>query len=285
MPKIFKKAACFLTVLGLLASFTISPVNSYAMEKTDNVVVKTLSNSQLMDLEENQNSEDYEDFEDMLLDIDWGFEIDENTEELEDGDFGYVVNDRGEAVLTSYVEDAKTVNVPAKLGGHPVTMIYYAAFSELEQTQTINLPEGVEVIGGVAFAFCDNLKTVNIPNTVTTIDAMAFALNYELESVTIPKSVKQIGEEIFAGCEKDVTIYGETGSYVETYAKENKIPFKVINEEKVIATGVTTANLNVRKGTSTEYGKIGYLYKGTKVEIVKKYSNGWYKIKNGSSYG
>ena len=182
MPKRFKKAACFLTVLGLLASFTISSGNSYAMEKNDNAAMKTLSNSQLMDLEENQDSEDYEDFEDMLLDIDWGFEIDESIEELEDGDFGYVVNDRGEAVLTSYVEDAKTVNVPAKLGGYPVTMIYYAAFSELEQTQTINLPEGVEVIGGVAFAFCDNLKTVNIPNTVTTIDAMAFALNYELES-------------------------------------------------------------------------------------------------------
>ena len=56
-------------------------------------------------------------------------------------------------------------------------------------------------------------------------------------------------------------------------------------DEKVIATGKTTAGLNVRSGAGTGYKKIGYLNKGTKVEIVTKLSNGWYKIKFNSSYG
>ena len=56
-------------------------------------------------------------------------------------------------------------------------------------------------------------------------------------------------------------------------------------EVKVIATGVTTGDLNVRKGASTEYTRIGTLTKGTKVEIVEKCSNGWYKIKYNGSYG
>ena len=56
-------------------------------------------------------------------------------------------------------------------------------------------------------------------------------------------------------------------------------------DEKVIATGKTTAQLNVRKGSSTKYAKIGSLSKGAKVEIVSKLSNGWYKIKYNGTYG
>ena len=56
-------------------------------------------------------------------------------------------------------------------------------------------------------------------------------------------------------------------------------------DEKVIATGKTTEQLNVRKGSSTKYAKIGSLSKGAKVEIVSKLSNGWYKIKYKGTYG
>ena len=48
---------------------------------------------------------------------------------------------------------------------------------------------------------------------------------------------------------------------------------------------VTATTLNVRSGAGTGYKKIGHLNKGTKVEIVTKLSNGWYKIKFNSSYG
>ena len=43
--------------------------------------------------------------------------------------------------------------------------------------------------------------------------------------MTIPDSVTSIGEWAFEGC-KNLTIYGRFGSYAETYAKENNIPFK-----------------------------------------------------------
>lgn len=50
-------------------------------------------------------------------------------------------------------------------------------------------------------------------------------------------------------------------------------------------TGVTTDGLNVRKGASTSYDKIGYLSKGAKVDIISKLDNGWYKIKYENTYG
>ena len=385
MVKQFRKSACFLTVLGLLLSFGFSSGSSYAMEKQDKnpAISRALSNSQVMDNDE----------EDYSLNIDWGFDEDEYLEseqdDLEENGFYYIVNDRNEAVITGYYDvdedynpiGDKDVVVPSTLGGHPVTMIYDYAFSMLEVTESITIPEGVKVIGEAAFANCEGLKKVNIPSTVTTIDAVAFGANSSLEAivipnnvvelgigvlamneslkevtlpntinkipegtfmyceslekidipksvteieagafggtgfteftvpdtittigdnafaecenlvkVTIPKSVTKIGDGIFEECTKTVTIYGEKGSYAQTYANNNKIPFKAINdtpepELPVIATGVTTSTLKVRDGAGTTYTQIDYLAKGTKVEIVEKCSNGWYKIKNNGSYG
>lgn len=50
--------------------------------------------------------------------------------------------------------------------------------------------------------------------------------------------------------------------------------------------GVTTGNVNVRSGASTDYDIIGTLTTGTKVQIVGQDSvTGWYKIKYNNDYG
>ena len=41
----------------------------------------------------------------------------------------------------------------------------------------------------------------------------------------------------------------------------------------------------MRSGPSSNYSKLGILTKGTKVEVVERYSNGWYKIKYKGTYG
>lgn len=40
----------------------------------------------------------------------------------------------------------------------------------------------------------------------------------------------------------------------------------------------TTANLNMRKGPSTQYRSIGILRKGTKVDVLRE-ENGWFEVK------
>lgn len=50
--------------------------------------------------------------------------------------------------------------------------------------------------------------------------------------------------------------------------------------------GVTTGNVNVRSGASTDYDVIGTLTTGTQVQIVSQDSTtGWYKIKYNNDYG
>lgn len=382
MPKQFKKAACFLTVLGLLTSFVFGAHSSYAMPKQKDAkqATKVLSNSELktLDLE---GVEDVDDLDNLLLDIDWGFDY-ETCEELEQDGIFYVINDNDEVVITDCSDsiDESTISIPDKIDGHPVTMIYEFAFCDLENTKTINIPDSVKVIGAEAFAWCENLQTINIPTSVTTIDAAAFAGNDKLQSitipdsvtelgagafilcenltnvtlpntissipygtfagcvslkkidipssvktiekeafsmtgftefivpytitsigagafsdcenlvkVTIPKTVTKIGDDIFEGGSEDVTIYGEKGSYAEKYANKNDISFKAISsgqeDPSDILTGKTTAKLNVRKGPGTKYAKMGTLSKGAKVEVITKLPSGWYKIKYKGTYG
>ncbi len=53
-----------------------------------------------------------------------------------------------------------------------------------------------------------------------------------------------------------------------------------------LGTGEVTATLTVRQGPSKEYSQMGYLPKGTKVELLEKDSaTGWYKIEYKGSYG
>ena len=206
-----------------------------------------------------------------------------------------------------YARDLKKINIPDS-----VTEIGGAAFAGTTELTEITLPNSINKIPEFAFYDCLLLEKINMPNNVTEIGAAAFAHTAfteftvpdtvktigssafagceNLVKLTIPKSVTQIDEALVEGCTKTVTIYGEKGSYAETYANNNKIPFKAINdtpepELPVIATGVTTSTLKVRDGAGTTYTQIDYLAKGTKLEIVEKCDNGWYKIKNNGSYG
>ena len=61
-------------------------------------------------------------------------------------------------------------------------------------------------------------------NNLTTIENQAFFMCEKLEEVYIPETVTLIHKFAFDWCPK-FTIHAPAGSYAETYAKENNIPF------------------------------------------------------------
>ena len=105
-----------------------------------------------------------------------------------------------------------------------VKTIQGGAFWWCRGLKNITIPNSVTTIEYRAFAECTGLTSVTIPNSVTTLGAWVFENCINLTSVTIPSSVTYIDSNPFIGCSK-VTVHGETGSYIETYAKENGIPF------------------------------------------------------------
>jgi len=105
--------------------------------------------------------------------------------------------------ITGYKSQNPDVVISGNIRGIPV-QIHENAFGENDNIETVYIEDGVTDIGKFAFWFCRNLKRI-----------------------TIPESVTSIGEKAFIFCEK-LTIHAPEGSYAQTYAKEQKIPFQAI---------------------------------------------------------
>ena len=109
-----------------------------------------------------------------------------------------------------------------------VTVIEDWAFCNCSSLTSVTIGNSVTIIKDYAFSQCSSLTSVTIPNSVTTIKDWAFNGCSSLTSVTIPDSVTSIGDMAFSGCSSSLTIYGNTGSYAETYAKQQGFTFIVL---------------------------------------------------------
>ena len=174
-----------------------------------------------------------------------------------------------------------------------VTSIGEGAFSYCTSLTSVTIPDSVTSIGNFAFEGCAGLTSVTIPASVTSIGDYTFASCESLTSVTIPDSVTSIGDWVFEGCE-NLTIFGVPGSYAETYANTNSIPFRplyitsaagsgcVVNGEigtvYGLQPGMTTQQfesgfVNVAGGYSPEY-TAAVIGTGTVVNIIEDATSG-----------
>ena len=114
-----------------------------------------------------------------------------------------------------------------------VTSMGSYAFSNCDSL-TIIYGDSVQItnIGDHAFYDCDNLRGIKAANLqVTSIGDYAFHLCENLQYAVIPDSVTSIGVDVFLDCHADFVIFGVSGSYAETYADANSIPFEPIDDD------------------------------------------------------
>ncbi|MCI9448307.1 MAG: leucine-rich repeat domain-containing protein [Lachnospiraceae bacterium] len=122
------------------------------------------------------------------------------------------------------------------------------------KAEKITVPGNVAHIGAGAFAGYSGLTEIVIPSGVETIGKGAFFGSRNLASVSVPESVTEIGYYAFEGID-NLTIYGKTGSYAETYAKENEIRFSAEPQQPAEKKTISASDVSLSKTSYAYDGK------------------------------
>lgn len=132
------------------------------------------------------------------------------------GDFAYVLNGEGQAVITHYSGREQNVELPWNIQGKMIAEIGVEAFAGNTSIRTVKLPIGVTVIRENAFRDCANLTRVELPSRLETIEDGAFLGCAALTELEIPESVAELGEACFESWTK---LTGNDNSIAGDYAK------------------------------------------------------------------
>lgn len=170
-------------------------------------------------------------------------------------------------------------SAPSKL-----TEIGVSAFYQCSGLKTVTLNSGLSIINNSAFKECVALASINIPETVTKIGSSVFYGDVALTSIRVGNAVAEIGMSAFEKCTAlktlympygaktispyavyncpNVTVYVFKGTAGETWAKENKINYKLMTFKpnpvqllKAVSAGGKKVKLTWQKTAYTD----GYL--------------------------
>lgn len=82
------------------------------------------------------------------------------------------------------------------------------AFEECRSLQSIELPDGLEEIGGFVFGGCRSLTSIKLPMGLKKIgEYAAFAQCSSLTSISLPDGMKEIGAHAFEGCSSLTSVH------------------------------------------------------------------------------
>ncbi len=101
------------------------------------------------------------------------------------------------------------------------------AFNGLNSLSEIHLTEQMmemTSLGNGVFQNCSSLTKLAIPPNISSIGDNAFNGCSGLKTLIIPRTVNAIGREAFSNHSESFKLKAATGSYGETYARENNIP-------------------------------------------------------------
>ncbi len=116
----------------------------------------------------------------------------------------------------------KHINLPRNLTG-PLSGGYSGPFDS-SSIESVDIPQGITAIPDRVFYACMNLKEVVLPDSINNIGSRSFASCTALSAIWIGENVKAIDEDAFYDSD-GITIHGVAGSYAESYAGANNIPF------------------------------------------------------------
>ena len=162
--------------------------------------------------------------------------------------FSAADNTRGGAYIVGYTGDESVIVIPETIASLTTASIDGYILSNSETLEAIRfadsmtyigdnvcgncqalkyavIGENVEEIGENTFLGCISLEKVVLGSKLKSIGPFAFGGCSKLKEIEIPESVTSIGEAAFFGVAENFKIIGKSGSYAETYAREEGFEF------------------------------------------------------------
>ena len=189
------------------------------------------------DIKKEETKENYKSADDITMD-----DL-KNHEETPAEDFKYRDKSNGEAVIKEYTGDDPIVVIPNEIDGKKVVDIG-RMFANNKDVVAIKVGDNVEDIIENAFTNCDNLKYIVFGKNVKTIEDGLLG-GKKFEQVEFNDGIEQIGSSkngliLLNSIEvkipesvkemylyKAKTLIVKSGSYAESYAKENNMDYRV----------------------------------------------------------
>lgn len=165
-------------------------------------------------------------------------------------DFAYEWSTDYEGIrVLEYLGSEDVVVIPAVIEGSPVVEVAGYCFANDSTVRGVLIPEtvisskdifvnnscleiviaeGLQSIGAGTFHNCTALHTVILGDNVVHVGRNAFCFCSSLEKLVLPATLvdMNLDEQYTAFFEcSNLTIYGEAGSFIETVANEQGIPF------------------------------------------------------------
>jgi len=103
-------------------------------------------------------------------------------------------------VITKYTGKSKSVRIPPRIDGLPVTVIGNDSFNRRDDLTEVVLPPGILVIGNAAFHGCSRLIRFDIPPSVREIGFNALQECHGLQRIVVPESTVKLGGVLFNNC-------------------------------------------------------------------------------------
>ena len=171
-------------------------------------------------------------------------------------------------------ESLESIEIPDSIKN-----IKSGTFRDCSSLTNVMLPDSIISIGSYAFDNCSALTSIEIPWNVTGIGSSAFSDCSSLMVISVTSFTVSFGMKVFDGCSELLILRGYSGSTTQTYADENGIIFKKIDD--VMPTSAPTPA--AYPDFTPEPTEIPIQHSGTDGSIVWYISNGELTITGGDT--
>ena len=102
--------------------------------------------------------------------------------------------------VTGCRENGSCIEIPARIGGMPVSSVAKEAFRGRADIEEVILPDGIEMIDVKAFEDCTALRRVRFPESLHFLRTECFQRCGALETAELPAGLERIEDGVFRGC-------------------------------------------------------------------------------------